>query len=188
MKFIIKYNFLLIPLCFILIYISLYFTNLMNNTISFYYVPISVSTTTMSILHRFKNIVFMMHTKPMYVETTMIFKYKKSIDSPDEIDRYLTTRFKDIFCNSLIIVDSVLMGFLTSWGIYHLNINNYVIDYDIIVKNIGMFGGYVSLCGKIHSYIGKVILFYVNKTKECIKDGYKKRKNSMDDEDKQPIK
>ena len=38
---------------------------------------------------------------------------------------------------------------------------NITIDSDILIKNIGILGGYISLCGKFHIYVGKIILSYL---------------------------
>jgi hypothetical protein len=193
---------LLIPIILITIYFLvkyyLLFYLLSNLLIKFnkLYLPISISITMMSILYRFDNIIFIMHTKPIYFETVTIFKpyidlniinsnnntllseTQNDIKLIKEVDIYLSNKFKNIFRHCLIIIDSIIIGIIFSYCYIHMNIT---IDNDILVKNIGILGGYISLCGKIHIYIGKIILSYLKSKKEITRDyEIKRRKNSFE--------
>lgn len=190
---------LIIPIILIIIYFIVKYylleTTLLIN-FNIIYLPISISITMMSILYRFDNLIFIMHTKPIYFETVTIFKpyidlniinsnnntllseTQNDIKLIKEVDIFLSNKFKNIFRHCLIIIDSIIIGIIFSWCYIHMNIT---IDNDILVKNIGILGGYISLCGKIHIYIGKIILSYLKSKKEITRDyEIKRRKNSFE--------
>jgi len=55
-----------------------------------------------------------------------------------------------------------MYGILTYWIFIHITTD----EHDYWVKNIGILGGYISICGKIHLYFGKLILFLLKRNKK----------------------
>lgn len=169
---IIKNNFLFIPILFMLGYII--FPNYLYNA---YYVSCASMISFCALLYKFDKFIFIMHQKPTYFEKAIIFKTQIETnqtnineDEPEirlirEVDTYLTTKFIKIFKHVLIIIDSFMCGFLSYWIFMHLTTD----EKEYLIKNIGIFGGYVSLCGKAHVYIGKIILYFLKKNKEKVR-------------------
>jgi len=132
-----------------------------------------------------------MHKKPTYFEKATIFKtqiepkvYNKiEEDKPEiklirEVDNYLTEKFRRLFKHVLIIIDSYMCGVLTYWIFIHFTTD----ESDYWVKNIGIFGGYISVCGKAHVYMGKIILFFLKNNKSSVHENEIRKRRRLSDE------
>ena len=179
-----RYGFIIIPILFIITYFIF-----SEYLFIGYYVACVSTITSCTFLYRFDDIVFIMHQKPTYFEKATVFKtniinndiedqYK---DKPEiklirEVDTYLTMKFRRLFKHVLICVDSFMVGVLAYWMFLHFTTD----ESEYLVKNVGIFGGYVSLCSKAHIYFGKLILVYLktNKDKVHKKEVNKRRKLS----------
>ena len=180
-------NFLIIPILLVVVY--LIFPYYLYNA---YYVAFSGMISSCAFLYRFDKLVFIMHQKPTYFEKATVFKTQienvnsdmlLEEDGPEiklirEIDTYLTKKFRKIFKHVLIIIDSFMCGILFYWIFMHFTTD----ERDRWVKNIGIFGGYVSICGKAHIYIGRTILFFLKKNKDTVREKEMKRRRKLSDE------
>lgn len=171
---------LFIPILFIMGYFL--FPEYLFN--SYYAVCTSIFTACV-ILYRFDKLIFIMHQKPTYFNKATVFKTRvvsienefDDEDNPEtklirEVDTYLTLKFQRIFKHVLIIIDSFMCGILAYWVFLHFTTD----DPDYWVKNVGIFGGYISICGKAHLYIGKMVLIYLKKNKDKVHKKEMKRR------------
>jgi hypothetical protein len=159
-----------------------------------FYIIGSSILSTLAFLYYFSNVVFIMHQKPSYFETVTMFKIYKTQDTNkveesikpemkliNDVNTYLTKKFRRLFKHVLIIVDSLMMGILSYWFYLHYEFGE--TDHQW-VKNLGIFGGYMSICGKIHIYSGKIILYYLKTKKETFQEReiQRRRRRSLSDE------
>lgn len=141
--------------------------------IGLYFFPAFISTWTISvgafvlaitILYNFPHISRMMHTRRRGYED---LADREALSGADK------TQFQDLFIKVINIPLAICVTVLVNYGLfqYHRsNLNN--------VEIVGMIGGLLSLYGRLHKFIGYIVLHMVHKHK--VKHVERRRTSSID--------